>query len=130
LLVEFRELGIARKLGIEHQGGLEPAVDIFPEREKGKDLIIGFGATDVGGGIEHQFGFGVLGKEGKGAFHGFASRPGPVLFQDGFFAIMGDGVEIEVDDLPVVESETMALFNESFLKSEKMHLIQRVGIGG
>src|SRR4030042_2993359 len=105
-------------------------MDIFPEREKGKDLIIGFGATDVGGGIEHQFGFGVLGKEGESAFHGFASRPGPVLLQDGFFAIMGNRMEIEVDDLPVVESETIALFNESCLKPEKMHLIQRGGIGG
>jgi hypothetical protein len=53
-----------------------------------------------------------------------------VFLQDGFFAIMGNGMEIEVDDLTVVESETIALFNESFLKPEKMHLIQRVGIGG
>jgi hypothetical protein len=53
-----------------------------------------------------------------------------VFLQDGFLAIMGNRMEIEVDDLPVVESKTMALFNESFLKPEKMHFIQRVGISG
>ena len=130
MLVQLRELGIARKFRIKHQGGFNPAMDVFPEREKVKDLIIGLGAADVGGGIEHQFGIGILGKEREGSLEGFASGPGPVFFQDGLFSIMRDRVEIEIDHLPLVEPQTMALFDKSLLKPEKVDFIQRVGIGG
>ena len=112
------------------RGRFHSTMDAFPEREEVKDLIMGFGTTDIGCGIEHQFGVGILGKEGQGALHGFASRSGPVLFQDGLFSIMRDGVEIEVDHLAFIQSQAMSLFDKSLLKSEKVDFIQGVGIGG
>jgi hypothetical protein len=74
-------------------------MDAFPEREEVKDLILGFRTTDIGCGIEHQFGVGILGKEGQGTLHGFASSSCPVLLEDGLFSIMRDRVEIEVEHI-------------------------------
>ena len=130
LLVQLRELSIACKFGIKHQGWFHSTMDAFPEREEVEDLILGFGTTDIGCGIEHQFGVGVLGKEGQGSLHGFSSSTGPVLFQDGLFSIMRDGVEIEVDHLAFIKSQAMSLFDKSLLESEKVDFIQGVGIGG
>jgi len=130
LLVQFRELSIAGEFRIKHQGWFDPPMDAFPEREEVKDLILGFRTTDIGCGIEHQFGVGILGKEGQGTLHGFASSSCPVLLEDGLFSIMRDRVEIEVDHLAFIESQTMPLFDKRRLKSQKVDFIQGVGIGG
>ena len=130
LLVQLRELSIACKFGIKHQGRSHSTMDVFPEREEVKDLILGFGTTDIGCGIEDQFGVGILGKEGQGSLHGFASSSGPVLFQDGLLSIMRDRMEIEVDHLAFIQSQAMPLFDKSLLESEKVDFIQGVGIGG
>jgi len=130
LLVQLRELGIARKFRIKDQGGFHPPADLFPEREKVKDLVIGFGTADVGGGIKHQSGIRILGKQRQSPFHGFASGSRPVLFEDGFFSIMRNRMEIEIDDLLLVESQAMSLLDKGLLKTENMDLIQRVGIRG
>jgi len=130
LLIERREFGVAGKLGVKNKGRFDPPLDLFPEREKIYHLIIGLVSPDVRGCIENQLGGRVLSKEGKCTFHPLAPGPGPVLLQNGIFPKVGDGMEVQIYDVAIVELELIGMPDKALLQAQQVDRVKAVGVRG
>ena len=130
LTVQEGQVLVGGELGIEDKGGGDAFVNPLPEGQNIENLFIGLLLHEVGGRIEDQFGGSVLGKEGQGPFHPLSPGPGPMLLKDGFLPVMGDGVEVQIDDAPVVQPQFQCLFDKGLLKLHDVNLVQGIGIDG
>ena len=128
--VQLREIGITGELGVKDKGGLKPPVLLFPEGEKSEDLVAGLIALDVGCGVEDELGGRVLGKQGQRPLHSLVAGAGPVILQYRLLPVVGDGVEVQVDQIGLVEPQPDGLLDEALLQPHQMQRIQAVGVGG
>jgi len=130
LLVEGRELRIGSELGVKDKDRFDPPFDLFPEGEKAHYLIVGLPAFDVSGRVKNEFGCSILSKKSQCPFHSLAPGSGPVLLQNGFFPKVGDGMEVQVDDIAIVELELTGVLDKALLQAEHVNRVKAVGIGG
>jgi hypothetical protein len=130
LTVQQGQMFIGGKLGIEDKGGGDAFVNLLPERQNIENLFIGLLLHEVGGRIKHKLGGGILGKEGQCPFHSLSPGPGPMLLKDGFIPVVGDGVEVQIDDAPVVQPQFQCPFDKGLLKLQDVNLVEGIGIGG
>jgi len=91
--------------------------------------IVGFLALDVSRGVENELGLGVLGEKRQSALHALTPSAGPMLFQHRLLAVVGHGVEVEVDDRSIIEAQARRLLHEGVLKPREVGLIEGVGVG-
>ena len=124
--IEFGQLGIGGKLRIENQRGFHTAAYGFPERKKLNDLIVRFAAPDIRVGVKYQFGLTVLGKKRQGPLHALSTRAGPMSFQDRFFTKMRYRVKVQVDELPVIQTQPGCVLDERLLQVANVFFVQRV----
>ena len=130
LTVQEGQVLVGGELGIEDKGGSDAFVNLLPEGQNIENLFIGFLLHEVGGRIKHKFGGGILGKEGQGPFHSLSPGPGPMLLKDGFIPVMRDGMEVQINDAPVVQPQTDRFLHKCLLKLQDVNLIEGIGIGG
>src|SRR3990167_6215188 len=130
LTVQQRQMFIGGELGIKDKGGGDTPLNLLPEGQDIEDLLIGFFLHDVGGRVEDQLGGGILGKEGQGPFHPLSPGPGPMLLENGFIPVMGNGVEVQIDNASVIQSKMDGFLYKGMLELQDMNLVQGVGIGG
>ncbi len=128
--IQHRKMFVGGNLGIEHKGGGNALANPLPEGQDADDLFIGLFLHEVGGCIENKFGGGVLGKKGQGPLHPLASGAGPMLLKNRFIPVVGNGVEVQIDDASVIQSQTGGFFHKSLLKFQDVNLIEGIGIGG
>jgi len=130
LTVQEGQVLVSGELGIKDKGGGDAFANLLPEGQNIENLFIGLLLHEVGSRIKHQFGGGILGKEGQGPFHPPSPGPGPMLLKDGFLPEMGDGVKVQIDDAPVVQPQFQCLFDKGLLKLQDVNLVERIGIDG
>ena len=53
-----------------------------------------------------------------------------MLLKHGFFAVVGHGVEVEIDDVALIEAELHGLLDEGGLKLVDVNIVQGIGVGG
>ena len=128
--IQHRKMFVGGNLGIEHKGGGNALANPLPEGQDADDLFIGLFLHEVGGCIENKFGGGVLGKKGQGPLHPLASGAGPMLLKNRFIPVVGNGVEVQIDDASVIQSQTGGFFHKSLLEFQDVNLIEGIGIGG
>ena len=130
LTVQEGQVLVGGELGIKDKGGGDAFVNLLPEGQNIENLFIGLLLHEVGSRIENQFGGSVLGKECQGPFHPFPSGPGPMLLKDGFLPVMGDRVKVQIDDAPVIQTQTDRFLYKSLLELQDVNLVEGIGIDG
>ena len=111
-------MGVAGEFRIKNESGGQSTLEFSPKGKKPQDLVAGLIAPDVGGGVEDELGGGILGKQGEGALHGFVASAGPVLLQHRLFPKVGDGVEVQIDQIGVIEPQSAGLLDEALLQTQ------------
>ena len=130
LAVQDGKMLVGGELGVEDEGGINAFMDLLPEGQEVEDLFVCFFLVDVRGRIKEQLGRGILGKKGQGPFHPLSPGPSPMFLKDRLIAVMRDGVEIQIDDAPVIQSQMGGLLYNSLLELQDMDLIEAIGVGG
>ena len=128
--IQKGEMLVRGKFGIEDEGGFNTFANLIPKGQDIDHLLIGLVLHDVGSRIKNKLGSGILGEEGQGTLHPFSPGTGPMLLQDRFISIMGNGVKVQIDDAPIVEPQFRGLFDKGLLELQDMNFIQGIGIGG
>ena len=128
--IQYRQMFVGGKLGIENKGGGDALANALPEGQDVDDLFIGLFLHEIGCCIENKFGGGILGKKGQGPFHPPASGAGPMFLEDRFIPVMGNGVEVQIDNAAVIQTQTGGLLHEGLLEFQDVNLIEGIGIGG
>ncbi len=128
--IQYRKMFVGGKLGIENKGGGDALANALPEGQDVDDLFIGLFLQEIGRCIEHKFGGGILGKKGQGPLHPLALGAGPMFLEDRFIPVMGDGVEIQIDDASVIQAQTDGLPHKGLLEFQDVNLIEGIGVGG
>ena len=114
----------------QRPGWTEVPVCSFPEGKKLQDLVVGLIPLNVRRGIQDQPGSGILGHEGQGPFHPSSPGPSPMFLEYRFFAVMGDGMKIQVNDPTVIQTQRIGFLDEGLLETKQMDFVQGIGIGG
>ena len=130
LTVQLGKVLVGGELGVKDKRRRDAPFNLIPEGQEAQNLLRGFFRLDIRGGVKDQLRGSVLGEEGQGAFHPFPSGPRPMVLENGFISPMGDGVEVQIDDAPVIQPETDGLLYKTPLEAKDVDLVQRVGIRG
>jgi len=101
--VQFGEMGVGCQTAVEHQLPWEALMLLLVEIDEAEDCVILGVLADLGVGVAEDFGVCVPDEEGEDAL--LAARVlGDVMFFDqGRVAMVGDGVEIEVEGAVAAE---------------------------
>ena len=96
-LVEAREVGVSGQLGVEDQLAGSGAGALLPVLGEAQDLVLLGVVAKRAVGIAEQARLVVAGDEGEDALLAARTLGQVMLFGQGVFAMVGDGVEVEVE---------------------------------
>ena len=99
-VVEAGQVLVGGQLGVEDQVPRELAVVLLPELDEAEDLVGLLALAQVGVGVAEGVAVGVLGQEGEDAVLAAAAHGDVVALDDGVLAVVGNGVEVEIEGAP------------------------------
>ena len=108
--VQFGEVGMGGQAAIEDEFAWEAAVPVLPEFDEAEDFVVLVGLADGSVGVAEHPGIGVPGQKGENALLAPASLRDVVLFDQGRVAVVGNGVEVEVEGPVATEVDVEAAY--------------------
>ena len=99
--IEARQIGVSSEAGIKNEMAGLLAVSAFPERNKVKDLIGFVAFAQIGIGITKGAARGILSQEDQNAGLASAARRHVMTFDDRMLAVIGHGMEIEIEGFAI-----------------------------
>src|SRR3990172_5330705 len=104
---QAEQAGVGGQPGVEDQMSGVLAVGALPEGDETEDLFGLLTLADVGVGVAKGPSLGVLGEEGQHTGVAARARRDVVTLEHGVVAVVGDGVEIEVEGIAGEEVLTL-----------------------
>ena len=105
--VQLVEVGIGRQLGVEDQLLGETAGALLPEVDEAEDLVVLLVLPQLAVGVAEDARLGVLGQEGQHSLLAAAPLGDVVLLDQGILAVKRDGVEVQVERRPPLQSQAV-----------------------
>ena len=106
-LVQLGEVGVGGEGGVEDEFAWVAAGAILPGGGEAQDFVVLVGLAHGGVGVAEHTRVGVAGQEGEHALLAAAALGDVVFLDEGVVAMVGDGVEVEVEGLAAGQAEVV-----------------------